>query len=84
MKLYKCWVEADETQEEMDRLSLEYIREGNAAPGSMQAEAVSTPGQAAAGGGANVANEPTRKKVTPGGVCEKTTEQLAKTAPQRN
>ena len=72
-------MDSSETQEEINRQQLDYIREGNVGEGSMQDEAATGNGQNDNGGGGGGSNGNTKKQ-TPGSVKAKTTEQLAKTA----
>ena len=76
MKLYKVWVDASETLEEIEKQQLDYIREGNVAEGSMQA----LPAEAGnvGGSGENAGIQAKPKRETPGGVKQRTTQQLAK------
>ena len=78
MRLYKIWVDASETLEEIERHQLDYIREGNVGEGSMQGIAVNVVAAAAAGNGGGPAETPKPKRETPGGVKQRTTQQLAK------
>lgn len=69
MKLYKCWVDATETKEEMEKYQLDYLREGNAgdpAPeGNDDADPTPKP------------KDPAKNKENPKTIKEKTTTQLA-------
>ena len=75
MRLYKVWVDASETLEEIEKQQLDYIRAGNVGPGSM--EGIATNAATAANGGGAL-ETPKPKRETPGGVKQKTTQQLAK------
>ena len=65
MKLYKCWVDATETKEEMEKYQLDYLREGNAGDPAPENDD---------SGSGEKENKP---KENPKTVKEKTTTQLA-------
>ena len=78
MKLFKCWVDAEEVKEETWRNQVDYVREGNV--GSAPGEGSDGPN---VGGDGDDKRENTKGgKKTAKDVKEKTTEQLAKAASQ--